>query len=117
MAHVLPRPHPVSGEVVQIPRPAATKYAAGRGELLRRRGGMDVSTPRELGGGYRFVQLLAGLFLGIISISTPASLTFALPTHVTADPAQDLLSAKQEILWAPDLATGGFPVMPTRKAA
>jgi len=112
-----PVPAQYQGKSFKFLVAAATKYRTGRGELLRRAGGMNVSTPRELGGGFRFLELLAGLFLGFIRISSPASVTFALPANVTSDADEPPTNPHQEILWTPDLATGGFPVMPTRKAA
>lgn len=96
---------------------ADTKYHAGRGELLRLRAGLPVTSIPDMSVARQFFKRLFG---GITSASTPATVTMRMPRGVRADLA-DLPPAtragEQNILWTPDLATGGFPVLPTRRAA
>ena len=106
-------PYPVPGEYqgrqVSFDVVARTRYPAGAGKLLRFREGMRVGTPSSSSAAVaKTVGLLA---VGVISYSKAANCTLMLPTGVAATNVGEA-AMETEILWQPDLPTGGFPVGP-----
>jgi hypothetical protein len=95
---------------------ADTKYPAGRGELLRHRQGLRVNSTRDLSGSGQLLAALLLLPLGIAYVRRPARVMLELPRDV-AETGPTGPTGVTEILWLPDLPTGGFPVMPPNRAA
>jgi hypothetical protein len=98
----------MQGKKVAFEIACATRFAQGRGKLLRYREGLRAGTP----GSGRNVAATAGLLLvGVVSVSRPATVTFTLPTGV-AEQTPAGIEPVVEIVYRPDLPTGGFPVVP-----
>jgi hypothetical protein len=94
---------------------ADVKYPAGRGEMLRQRGGVRAGSIREARPSHQLLKSLSFLFLGVIHTSRPASATMTLPRGV-AESAPAGGPGAFEVLWLPELPTGGFPVLPRQAA-
>lgn len=113
-------PFPVSakywGRRMSFDVAADTRYPAGRGELLRHRQGLRVNSTRDLSGAGQLLAALLLLPLGVVFVRTPARVTLDLPRDVAETDPTDA-TAETEILWLPDLPTGGFPVMPPTRVA
>ena len=114
-----PIPAKYQGKTISFAVGADTKYPAGRGELLRWRTGMRVSSVEELRPTHQLAVSLLALCIGILYIKRPGSVTLTLPRGVTEalPPDAPTPATAQEILWTPEIATGGFPILPARKAA
>lgn len=98
----------MQGRKVACEIACATHYPQGRGKLLRYREGLRAGVP----GSGRNVAATAGLLLvGVVSVSRPATVTLTLPTGV-AEQIPPGLEPVAEILFTPDLPTGGFPIVP-----
>jgi hypothetical protein len=104
-------PYPIEekmrGQKVWFDVLATTKYPGGRGKLLRYREGLRVEG--AIADKTRLGCSAALLLMGVLRRSTPASCTVTLPADVGDVPAG--VAAQEEVLWEPDLPTGGFPVM------
>jgi len=105
-------PWPISAEMqgrkVAFEIACATRYPQGRGKLLRYREGLRAGTP---GSGRRAAATAGLLLVGVVSVSRPATFTFKLPTGI-AEETPPGIEPVVEILYRPDLPTGGFPVIP-----
>jgi hypothetical protein len=108
-------PPKYAGRRISYDVAAEARYGAGRGKLLHVRNGIRVGTPRELRQSYQLLLVLLMLPLGLLVSNRAARITFRLPA-TAPDNGLDRGPANTEILWTPDLPTGGFPVQP-RKAA
>jgi hypothetical protein len=103
----------MQGKTVACEVACDTAYPNGAGKLLRFREGLRAGAPS---GGARRAAVTAGLLLvGAISISRPATASLSLPASV-ASQLPPGLAPVTEILFRPDLPTGGFPVLPVATA-
>jgi hypothetical protein len=91
---------------------AEATYPNGQGKRLRSRKGIEVGTPPSRVGTAVEVAITGGLLLfGILAISKPAFVSFVLPAGVNEELPNDP-ALTQQIVWRPELPTGGFPVIP-----
>jgi hypothetical protein len=114
-----PIPGKYHGKSVTFDVAADAAYPAGRGKLLRVRGGARVGSTRQLTDGGQFLSFLVCLLIGVISQQQAAAVTLQLPEGVADDDSREPgAPLPPEILWQPagDGPTGGFPVLPRRAA-
>ena len=86
-------------------------YAAGRGELVRHRGGMLVDPPSSKSSAEESLETAAWLMVGFVRLSDGrrGSLEVTLPPDV-ADVLPDDVAVEQRFIATWDPPTGGFPV-------
>jgi hypothetical protein len=108
-----PIPADLQGETFRCEVAGSTEYPNGLGRRLRTQEGLRVITPANTATGAAVtggLLLLAGVRL------RHAALTLRLPENVADSPSTGA-APTIEILWQPDLPTGGFPVVPAAPAA
>ncbi len=90
---------------------AKTTYPAGRGELVRRSGGMLVDPPSSKSGTVEALETAALLLAGFIRLSDGrrGKIEVTLP-HNVADLLPDGLVVERQLIAEWDPPTGGFPV-------
>ncbi len=112
-----PIPAKYQGKRMAFDVGADTKYHAHRGKLLRHREGIRVGSISELGQGHALGLVLLGLpLLGALVVSRAAKARMVFPTGVAETLPPDAQTGP-EILWQPELQTGGFPVILGKAAA
>jgi len=104
-----PIPTTLQGKLAKCEVAGAVRYPAGRGRLMRYREGMRTGTPGGDVG--RAVATLGMAAVGGLYISRPANVKIRLPTGAAAA-AEPGTEPVTQILWRPDVPTGGFPVLP-----
>jgi hypothetical protein len=108
---VLRMPFPIPGKYQgkrMTFNPGADVRYRRRGKLLRFRSGRNVPSTAQTG------QSGWGI-IGAIRIAAQANAKLQLPTNVGSESSG--LIAQTEIIWAPDPATHGFPILPAKTAA
>lgn len=104
-----PIPAKLQGRSARFDVACRPAYPSGRGKLMRYREGARAGVPgSDLG---RAALALGGAAVGTLAISRPARWRIRLPRG-GVDGVLDGATASTEILWRPDLPTGGFPVLP-----
>ena len=104
-----PVPFKLQGRTAKFDTACRARYPQGRGRLLRFREGARTGVPgSDLGAA---AMALGAAAVGSLYISRPARWRVRLPKGV-ADGVMPGAIASTEILWRPDLPTGGFPVLP-----
>jgi hypothetical protein len=104
-----PIPAKLQGKLAKCEVAGAAKFPNGRGKLMRYHDGLRAgAVGGDIGRALLTVGALAG---GAIVVSRPARMQFKLPHGVREDVVPGAGPATQ-ILWRPDLPTGGFPVLP-----
>lgn len=103
-----PIPAQLQGRKLACDVAGDASYPQGAGKLLRWREGLRAGSP---GGTGRRAAATAGLLLvGVVSISSPAKAHLRLPSGV-AETTPPGLTPVFELLYRPELPTGGFPVV------
>ncbi len=104
-----PVPAKLQGRVAKCDVAGAVRYPNGRGQMVRFRDGLRAgSAGGDLAKAALTVSMAA---VGGLYVSRPARMQVKLPLGVGERPA-DGAAASVQILWRPDLPTGGFPVLP-----
>jgi hypothetical protein len=111
-----PIPDKYQGRRMQFEMGADARYPARRGELLRFRSGKGVGSIRDLDQSGLAALALLSLPLALLALSQVTRLRLALPTGVAEVPPLGAMP-QTHILFAPQLGTGGFPLMAARDAA
>jgi len=106
------------GRSINFDLGADREYPQGKGALLRFREGRVVGSIRKMTSGYTAALFVLGpwVALALLALAQKAQAKLRLPEDV-AETAPADAEAQIEILWQPDLPTGGFPVLPTKRAA
>lgn len=108
-------PYPIApswqGKIMIYDVMAETTYPAGRGELVRRNGGMPVDPPSNKSSMVEALETTALLVAGFVRISEGrrGKIEIELPTGV-ADVIPPGVAAHQQLIAEWDPPTGGFPV-------
>jgi hypothetical protein len=98
----------LQGKTVKCEVGCTNRYPTGAGKLMRFREGLRCSPPSS---GVARAAATAGFALvGVIRISRPSTVTLRMPAGVAVEIPAGIEDAT-EILWRPDLPTGGFPVV------
>jgi hypothetical protein len=99
----------LQGKKISCEVACSASYPAGSGRLVRFREGMRCGTPRsDLS---RAAATLGLAAVGVVRVSRPATVRLQMPKGVAAEISSSV-TPTMEILWRPDLPTGGFPVLP-----
>ena len=108
-----PVPAKLQGRSARCDVAAKARYPNGRGKLMRYREGIRAGVPGSDVG--RAALMLGAAAVGSLYLSEPAHWRVRLPTGLPEfDPTGE--TATTEILWRPDLPTGGFPIEPTTQS-
>lgn len=108
-------PYPIArawqGKIMIYDVMAQTDYPAGRGELVRRSGGMLVDPPSTKSGAAEALETAAWLMVGFVRLSDGrrGKIEVTLPQGV-ADAIPDGVAVEQQLIAAWNPPTGGFPV-------
>lgn len=109
-------PAKYQGKRMRFEAGADVKYPARRGALLRFRSGRRIGSIRDLNQGGLAVLALLSLPLALLAHLQVMRLLMMLPSGVAEVPPPGAMPQTQ-ILFVPQVATGGFPVLPIRDAA